>query len=242
MASPLVGPTARASAVWCFYLGGLCAGCASALPIASSDGGLAASDLGTPVDLLEPHDSDTVAALHDLASVPDLATPRDLAPPPDLTPPADLATPPDLGPFPPGAVFQVSSKATGQLLSIHNSATTNGAITEEQPARNTPDQRWLVQAAASGTYAIVNDGSQTCLDVNAGSTADGATTWIWSCNSGASQRWTLKDAGGGFYSLVNVNSQSCLDLDHGNSAPGTVIFQFHCNGGDNQKWLFTRVQ
>jgi hypothetical protein len=233
MAFSLLRSASRVSALCWFYLGGLCAGCASASPLTPADDAgrdAAVADMSAPVDLLTPRDSSSPSALQDLLA------------PPDLTLPADLASPPDLGPFPPGAVFQISCKATGQLLSIHNSATTNGAITEEQPAHGTPDQRWLVRAETATSYDIFNEQSQSCLDVNAGSTADGATTWIWSCSGAASQLWTLQDAGSGFYNLVNVNSQSCLDVDHGNSAAGTVIFQYHCNGGDNQKWFFTRVQ
>jgi cytochrome c len=220
MASLFVGPSSRASTAWLLCVGGLYVGCASASPITSADG----PDLAASVDALGLRDGDTPSPAQDLANAPDLAMPV------------------DLGPFPPGAVFQISVKATGQLLSVHNSATANGSIVEEQPARGTPDQRWLMQAVASGAYEILNAQSQTCLDVNAGSTADGATVWIWSCSGGVSQQWSLQDAGAGFYYLVNVNSQSCLDLDNSGTAPGTVIFQYHCKGGDNQKWFFTRVQ
>jgi hypothetical protein len=167
----------------------------------------------------------------------------DAATPGDLTIAlGDLATPADLGPFPPGAIYQISVKATGQLLSVHNSATADGSTVEEQPAQNTPDQRWSVIFVTSSVYQILNGQSQTCLDVHGSSKSDGAAVSIWTCAVGADQQWTLQAAGGGFYNIVNVNSQSCLDLDNGNTQPGTVIFQYHCDGGDNQKWLFTRVQ
>jgi hypothetical protein len=209
------------SAAWLLLVSALCGDCAkvsSSAPFdsARSDGG-AALDLAPPSDLTPAMALDLTAPVSDLAHV-------------------------DLGPFAPGNFYQVSVKVTGQLLSVHNSATANGAIVEEQPARATGDQRWsLTATATTGAYQIVNAQSQSCLDVNAGSTADGATVWIWSCGNAASQQWSLHDAGAGFYNLVNVNSMSCLDLDNGGSAPGTVIFQYHCNGGDNQKWLFTHV-
>ena len=222
------------SAAWLLLLSALCSECAKVSSGDTSD--ITHGDGGAPADLATPSD---------LTQASDQATPSDLAQPivHDLTAPiVDLAQPVDLGPFPSGALYQISVKATGQLLSVHGSATANGSIVEEQPAHGTADQRWsLTATAAAGVYQIDNVQSQTCLDVNGGSTGDGATVWIWSCGSATSQQWKLSDAGAGFYNLINVNSNSCLDLDNGGTAPGTVIFQYHCNGGDNQKWLFTKV-
>ncbi|MCU1277827.1 MAG: glycoside hydrolase, partial [bacterium] len=191
------------SATWMLLVSALCSDCAKVsssdlLDIARSDGGVALDLALPPRDL-----TSAIAPDLTLAIAPDLAAPvRDLAPV-------------DLGPFPPGAFYQISVKATGQLLSVHNSATTDGATVEEQPAHGTGDQRWsLTATATAGVYQIVNGLSQSCLDVNAASTADGATVWIWSCGSATSQQWNLHDAGGGFYNLINVNSNSCLDLDN----------------------------
>jgi hypothetical protein len=202
-------------------------------------GGCAAVDApsdardGAVPDLDAPADDQAMAAAHDAASA---APTIDLA----MAAPVDMATQ-DLGPFPPGAVYNVSNKSTGKLLSIHNSSTLDNSITEERGANNGPDQRWRLVAAGAG-YQLVNDQSHTCLDVQNGLTSDGATTWIEPCSAAVSQQWILQDAGGGFYTLVNANSMSCLDLDHGYSADGTVIFQYHCDGGDNQKWIFVRLQ
>jgi hypothetical protein len=199
-------------------------------PDASVNESGAARDLAGGGDLTRAAPGDLTTAS---AAAADLASARDLAQP------IDMALQ-DLGPFPPGAAYQISVKATGQLMSVHNAATANGSIIEEQPAHGGADQRWLLNA--SGSYwAIVNGQSQTCLDVNGASTSDGATVWIWSCSGATSQAWSLQDAGSGFYNIVNANSGSCLDLDNSGTAPGTVIFQYHCNGGDNQKWFFTRV-
>ena len=102
-------------------------------------------------------------------SAPDLAVPPDLATAtiaPDLTAPAaDLAQPIDLGPFPPGAFYQVSVKATGQLLSVHNSATADGSVVEEQPAHATADQRWsLTATATAGTYHVLIERGECCKE------------------------------------------------------------------------------
>jgi hypothetical protein len=221
------------SAAWLLFVSALCSDCAK--PSATDPFDASHSDGGVALDLASPNDLTPLVVVHDLAQ-------RDLAQP-DLAQPivADLAqaiVPPDLA----QAFYQVSVKATGQLLSVHSSATANGSIVEEQPAHGTPDQRWSLTATATmGVYQIVNAQSQSCLDVNGGSTGDGATVWIWTCGTATSQQWNLTDAGAGFYNLVNVNSKSCLDLDNSGTAPGTVIFQYHCNGGDNQKWLFTHV-
>jgi hypothetical protein len=148
-----------------------------------------------------------------------------------------------MGPFPRGAIYLISSKSTGQLISVHASATANGSVIEQQPIMGTADQHWLLMATATaGTYQIVNAQSQTCLDVNGASTSDGATVWIWSCGTATSQQWILKSAGSNFYNIVNGNSMSCLDLSNGGTAPGTAIFQYKCNGGTNQEWFFTQVK
>jgi hypothetical protein len=210
----------------------LVSSCAAVDPVPGRTGGVAAPpDLAQAVTAAPPAD----LAMHMPAPAPnDLAVATPVAVP-------DLSPPPDLGPFPPGALFYISSKATGQLMSIHNSSTINGSITEEQPAHGTADQRWTLQQNGP-TYFIVNAQSTTCLDVTGSSTSDGAATGIFICSPSRSQQWQLLDAGGGFYNLVNANSQSCLDLDHGYTTPGTQIFQYHCNGADNQQWLFSRVQ
>jgi hypothetical protein len=209
----------------------LACGCASVDP--ARDGSV--PDLGAPLAdqaMAGAHDAAQPAPVVDMAMV----APVDMA----MVAPVDMATQ-DLGPFPPGAVYNVSNKATGKLLSIHNSSTLANSITEERGADNGLDQRWRLVAAGAG-YQLVNDQSHTCLDVQNGITSDGATTWIEPCTAATSQQWILMDAGAGFYNLVDANSMSCLDLDHGNSADGTVIFQYHCNGGDNQKWIFVRLQ
>src|SRR5260370_1821668 len=110
------------SAAWLLLVSALCSDCAKVAAsdpavTAHGDGGdvygLVPRDLATPTATPPPHDAAmrprdlTVMAAHDLAVVHDLAVAHDLAlPPPDLMH-ADLG-----GVFPPGAFYQISSKAT----------------------------------------------------------------------------------------------------------------------------------
>jgi hypothetical protein len=220
-------------AAWLLVVSALCIHCAKVSPTDPAT----RHDAGIDLDL----SSRDLTTTHD--GMPAAGTTRDLATARvnDLARPADLAST-DMAGFTRGAFYQVSSKLTGQLISVHGAATSDGSAIEQQPAHGGADQRWTLTAATTpGAYQLINVASQTCLDVNGASTADSATVWIWTCGTVTSQAWTLKDAGGGFYSIVNVNSGSCLDLDHANTAPGTAIFQYRCNGGDNQSWFFTRL-
>jgi hypothetical protein len=227
----MVMQSTRWSAAGFLVASALCCQCAKEsvfAPATRSDGG--ESDLSQPLGRGTPRDAE-VDRPRDLAGhAADLA----------LLPPTNDMASTDLAGFSAGSYYQVSSKQTGQLLSLRGSGTTNGTTTEQQPAHGGPDQRWTL-AATNGGYQIINGGSQSCLDVNGASTASGATTSIQTCGTATSQVWTLKDAGSGFFNLVNLNSGSCLDLGGGSSSPGAVISQYQCNGGDNQKWFFTRV-
>jgi hypothetical protein len=175
----------------------------------------------------------------------DMARKQDAA---EAAPRLDLSTPPDLTPAPvldmtALILYEISSKTSGQLLSLRGLTSDNGTKTEQQPKVTTsrPDQRWQVRAAAAGAFEIVNGQSGTCMEVAGGSKADEAAVQIWTCSGLSGQAWQLRDASNGYYNLVNVNSQSCLDLDHARTDPGATIFQFKCNGADNQKWLLTRL-
>jgi hypothetical protein len=228
----MVMQSTRWSTAWFLVASALCCQCAKESvfdPATRSDGG--DSDLAQPLELGTPRDAG-INGPRDLATggTADLAM---------LPPVSDMAST-DMAGFIAGSYYQVSSKLTGQLLSLHGSATAAGTTTEQQPAHGGPDQRWTL-ATTNGGYQIINGGSQSCLDVNGASTANGATTSIQPCGTATSQVWTLKDAGSGNFNLVNLNSGSCLDLSGGSSSPGAVISQYQCNGGDNQKWFFTRV-
>jgi hypothetical protein len=220
----------RWSAAGLLVASALCSRCAKESvfdPATRSDGG--GSDLSQPLGT--PGDA-AAGGPRDLAS----GHAADLAMPPSAN---DMAST-DMAGFAPGSFYQVSSKLTGQLLSLKGSGTTDGTTTEQQPAHGGADQRWTLRQTGGG-YHIINGGSLTCLDVSGASMADGAATGIWACSSATSQVWMLKDAGSGFVNIVNLNSGSCIDLSGGSFSAGTAISQYHCNSGDNQKWFFTHV-
>jgi hypothetical protein len=154
----------------------------------------------------------------------------------------DLAMVTDMSGVVRGAIYQVSSALTGQLMSVHGSATADQSIVEQQPAKGTADQRWTLMAATTaGAYQIVNEASGICLDVQGASKSQNTPVLIASCNNSLSQSWTLKAAGNGFFNIVNGNSGDYVDINGASTSVGAAIIQYPSNGNDNQKWFFTRI-
>ena len=80
--------------------------------------------------------------------------------------------------------------------------------------------------------AIVNQGSNRCLDVNASGTADGTKVQLWDCYGNGAQGWTQRSG-----SLVNSGSGKCLDVSGGRTANGTIVQLWTCLDNDAQQWV-----
>ncbi|GAB1645300.1 hypothetical protein KRMM14A1259_57230 [Krasilnikovia sp. MM14-A1259] len=100
-------------------------------------------------------------------------------------------------------------------------------------------QKWVFVKLSDGTYHIINDKSDLCMNVKGGSKANSAKVVQFPCQGVAtSDRWRMVK--GHFYEngvkhergdfqLVNVGSGKCLNVQGGSGRDGTDLIQFTCS-------------
>ena len=96
-------------------------------------------------------------------------------------------------------------------------------------------------AFPAGTYTIVNEFTNKCIDVNAASTAPQAVVQEYTCNGTAAQSFQVVDEGSGWFKLLNTNSHLAVDVIGASTANGTHIQQYTDNGTGAQRFSIAVV-
>ncbi|GII75295.1 hypothetical protein Sru01_02770 [Sphaerisporangium rufum] len=93
-------------------------------------------------------------------------------------------------------------------------------------------------APTSGTYTLVNAGSNLCLDVPGASGSDGVQLVQSGCNGGAGQSWTVTSVSGGV-TLKAAHSGKCAGVKDASTSAGKAVQQEGCSGASSQTWQLT---
>ena len=137
-----------------------------------------------------------------------------------------------------GGLVTLTSVNSKKCLEVTSNSSADGALIQQWSCNNRANQKWRVEAMASGGYQIVSLSSDKCLDVTNISTGDGALIQQWSCANGDNQRWRLEPVDNNAFRLVALHSGKCLDV-WVNTADGSGVQQWECSNGNNQKWWIT---
>jgi len=100
------------------------------------------------------------------------------------------------------------------------------------------NQLWKLKLfAQNGSYNIISDYSNLCMDVVGKSTQDGAQVQQYRCVTvgQANQLWEIVAVDGG-YQIRSVNSGDCLET--AGSQEGKILEQNACSTGGSQIWKF----
>jgi hypothetical protein len=127
-------------------------------------------------------------------------------------------------------------------------AAPGSASVEQSPTTNSANQRWRLQPAGAGAYALIpqdpktSTGGPECLDLVGGSLQDGAPIQLANWSDGSTQQWQIQPFEPGCYKIQNLASGKVIEVAGGPSAvqPGTPVQQSSWVDGDNQKWRLTR--
>ncbi len=139
-------------------------------------------------------------------------------------------------PAPAGPGRQIVSAHSGKALDVSEFSQADGATVWQWSLTNGPNQRWVLEPQADGTYRIVAAHSGKVLDVAEYSTADGGRIHQWSWHGGPNQRWRVEPLGDGTARIVSVHSGKVLDVAEFSTADGGRIHQWSWHGGPNQRW------
>ncbi|MGB7392809.1 MAG: M12 family metallopeptidase [Pricia sp.] len=138
-----------------------------------------------------------------------------------------------------GAVYRITSKASGKVMDITGASRNSGARLQQWPWKNGNNQKFRVQNAGGGSYRLTAVHSGKVLDVVDGSTANSAEIQQWDYAGNNNQKWNLVSKGGGEYEIVSVNSGKLIDVPRGTDENINLI-QWPRNNGDNQRWIFQK--
>lgn len=134
-------------------------------------------------------------------------------------------------------------EASGFCLDVRGISAAQGAIVQQWPCWNGPNQQWKFTPGFNGLYTIESRQTRFLLTVSGASMKNRARI-IMQPNEGglqppANQLWSVgaPDANGRRI-IVSANSGSCLDDPGFSRRPGTAMQQWSCWGGPTQKWLF----
>lgn len=143
---------------------------------------------------------------------------------------------------PPTGWVNLIAEQSGFCLDVRGQSTAAGAVVEQWPCWNGPNQQWQLTATVNGRYLIESRQTGFVLTVNGASMQNGAGI-IMAPNEGwfeppANQLWSLSAPDNeGRRAIVSVNSNSCLDDTGFSTTPGTAMQQWACWSGPTQKWL-----
>ncbi|MCX2781599.1 carbohydrate-binding protein [Microbulbifer thermotolerans] len=131
--------------------------------------------------------------------------------------------------------YQIRNLASGLLLGVADSATTNGGNVIQGG-----NQSWQITALGDGSYRLENTYSGLALDVQDASTSNGANIQQWEYGGGDNQNWLIEPVDANRFRIISVHSGKSLDVQDGSTEPGGNIQQWTYHGGDNQLWLLEK--
>jgi hypothetical protein len=146
----------------------------------------------------------------------------------------------------PAAWGTLTPEQSGLCLDVRGESTSAGAVVEQWPCWNGPNQLWEFSPVPDGHYTIKSRQTGMLLTVENASTLNRAAIimqprqgWF---EPAANQLWSVsaRDADGR-QTIISANSGACLDDTGFSTRPGTAMQQWTCWGGPTQKWLFTPV-
>ncbi|GAA3287977.1 hypothetical protein GCM10020218_052710 [Dactylosporangium vinaceum] len=146
------------------------------------------------------------------------------------------------GGFANGEVEIVNDHAR-KCLDVPGGSKTVSQPIQEWSCDGADNQLWRAPTFSDGVFALVNVGSNLCLDIGANVPQDGGRVvqtpcdyWWYGTNVPTKQVWRWQSAQGLGQWMVNVYSGLCLALSPNTSANGTAIVVGACSTTTAKYW------
>jgi hypothetical protein len=149
---------------------------------------------------------------------------------------------------PPSTAVLIQNLYSRFYLDVENASPDSGARVVTNPYTGASDQVWsFVGPLADGTYEIVNQLSNDCLDVPDDISMNGLYLQQWTCwpmadggplNLG--QRWTLVPLEDNHVHIVGEGTGKCLMND--SISENAYVDIWDCNSDQWEEWAVTPVQ
>jgi hypothetical protein len=141
-------------------------------------------------------------------------------------------------PFPMDTWVNVISRNSGQCMDVRGISWSVGAIVQQWPCWEGPNQKFLIAPLPSGGYTFTVGLTGYQFDVQGGLQAldNGDLLQQYPFWGGANQIFSLNPTGDGYFTIVVWNSGKCLDVQGISLLPGASVQQWDCWNGPNQQW------
>jgi hypothetical protein len=105
------------------------------------------------------------------------------------------------------------------------------------PCNGNITQRWHWQGRPDGSWQMINNSNNRCVDISGWSGDSGAGAILWDCHGGDNQAFDVVNDDKGTHFRAK-HSGKCLDLGGWSQADGAGVIQWDCHGGLNQSWMW----
>lgn len=133
-------------------------------------------------------------------------------------------------------IYKIECVYSGKVLDVEGASAANGARVQQWDSNDGNQQRWTLESAGNGTFAIRNRSSGKVLDVDGGSYDNGAQVHQWDDIGADNERWWIEDVGDGTKIIRSVSSGLVLEIEGESSASGAGLQQWEYWGGAHQQW------
>lgn len=136
-----------------------------------------------------------------------------------------------------GLPYNIIAKHSGKCMTVLANLPLDGNEIIQVACSNADSQRYRLEAAANGTFIIVNDSWNKCARVDISDSATVNHLQIGTCDGSAAQSYTVipVNVAGGY---TIKNGAQCMEVDGASTADLPNILAANCDGAANQIWEF----
>jgi hypothetical protein len=91
----------------------------------------------------------------------------------------------------------IVSRASGKVMDLVGSQSTNGGNIAQYTWNGGNNQRWRIEQAGRGFVRIVSLASNKCIDLDNAGGDDGVNVQQWECHGRENQEWRIEVLGNG---------------------------------------------
>lgn len=133
-----------------------------------------------------------------------------------------------------GHRWKIVNRATGYVLEVEASGTSNGDNIRTATDTNALHQKWNIYRNRDGYYGLVNANSGITAEVADWSNEEGGNVRQWGAGDNILQHWWIEPAAEGYFYLHNGHSNLYMQSESG----GSNVQQWSFTGNQNQQWAF----
>jgi endoglucanase len=145
--------------------------------------------------------------------------------------------------------YYIKNSATGQVIDIPQSSTTQGTSLDEWPQNGGKNQQWNVDNIGCGLMKITSVLDGQSIDVRGASTAAGGSIQQYGYWGGGNQQLVLQPDGNSdgactmsaINSMRDITSPFPIEVPGSSTTAGTLLDQGAPDSGTDQDWTFTNV-